>query len=132
VEAFRRPVALLRAGRGLLGRARSCCDVSDGLARDALHLAQASGVRLVLEAKALRASLRPELSALAAELAADPLELALHGGEDYALLCTGPRARRPRAARRIGRVVRGRGVVLESPDGTLRPAAGGHDHLRPR
>jgi hypothetical protein len=28
--------------------------------------------------------------------------------------------------------VRGRGVVLEWSDGTLRPAAGGHDHLRRR
>src|ERR1700683_4043851 len=68
----------------------------------------------------------------------DPLELALHGGEDYALLFTVPRklaAKLPGAWKRtrltqIGEVVKGTGVFLEAPDGAsgvLEP--GGWDHF---
>jgi thiamine monophosphate kinase len=39
--------------------------------------------------------------------------LAVTGGEDYALLAAGPARKRPRAARRVGHVERGRGVFLE-------------------
>ncbi|MCE7889515.1 MAG: hypothetical protein DYH12_07435 [Sorangiineae bacterium PRO1] len=56
------------------------------------------------------------------------LELALHGGEDYALLCAV--ARCPRGARHIGRVERGAGVWLEGDDGSrTRITRGGFDHL---
>jgi thiamine-monophosphate kinase len=129
VTAWRRPQALLASGLGLQGRARACCDVSDGLARDAQHLADASKVRIVIEERALLAALAPELVSAAEGLGRSALGFALGGGEDYALLCTGHAARRPRAARRIGRVVRGRGVMLEKPSGRLVPARGGFDHL---
>ncbi len=129
VRAWRRPQALLSAGLALHGRARSCCDVSDGLARDAEHLGDASHVRIVIEERALLSVLAPELVETAESLGRSALHFALGGGEDYALLCTGPAARRPRAARRIGRVARGRGVMLEKPSGRLVAARGGFDHL---
>jgi thiamine-monophosphate kinase len=130
VESWRRPQALLAAGRALAGRVSACCDVSDGLARDAAHLAEASGACLVLEEPALRAALSPALVSTAELLERSALAFALEGGEDYALLCTGPAARRPRSAKRIGRVMRGRGVIIEAASGQRRPAAGGFDHLR--
>jgi len=130
VDAWRRPRALLAAGRALKDRARACCDVSDGLVRDAAHLAEASRVRIVIEERALLAALSPELGETARLLGAPALDFVLRGGEDYALLCSGPADRRPRRARRIGRVQRGRGVVIEQPSGRQIAASGGFDHLR--
>jgi thiamine-monophosphate kinase len=86
LDAWRRPVARLAEGRGLPEMARAAIDVSDGLAHDAAQLAEASGVRIVLDAGALRAQLSDALVTAAALLGRDPLDLALHGGEDYALL----------------------------------------------
>jgi thiamine-monophosphate kinase len=132
IAAFRRPRALLSEGAKLIGRAHACCDVSDGLARDALHLAEASGVRIVIEERALGTLIAPALEALSLRMGTPALDFALHGGEDYALLATGPKAARPRFARRVGRVERGRGGVLEQNSGQKLPLAGGFDHFASR
>jgi thiamine-monophosphate kinase len=130
VEAWRRPRALLTRGLALAGVARAAIDVSDGLAGDAGRLAAASGCRLLIEEQALRRALPRALEATAAVLGRDPLELALTGGEDYALVVAGPSARRPRWARRIGRFTRGRGGYLERADGTRLPLGSGFDHFQ--
>lgn len=130
IDAWRRPHALVARGRALAGRARAVIDVSDGLAGDAQHLAVASGVRVVVEERALGAALAPALVEACARLRADPLETALLGGEDYALLAAGPARHRPRFARVIGRVARGAGAVLEPvAGGRPRPLDRGFDHL---
>lgn len=131
VRAWRRPEALLKRGQSLVGRASAAIDVSDGLAGDLAHLGRESGVKVVVEAAALEGSLAPELATVAATLAQPSLQLALYGGEDYALVATGPSARRPRFARRIGRVERGRGAFLESESGALSRLGAGFDHLAP-
>jgi thiamine-monophosphate kinase len=128
VRAFAEPAALLAEGRSLVGRARAALDVSDGLSGDAGQLARASGVRVVIDRALLSAALAPELVEASRELGEDPLELALRGGEDYALLAAGPRARRPRKARVIGRIERGRGVVLEGEE-RARALRSGFDHF---
>jgi thiamine-monophosphate kinase len=124
LRAFRRPRAQLAAGLSLARRAHAAIDISDGLAGDAAHLAQDSGVRLVLDLSALHATLSPSFRALAAELGISALNLALYGGEDYALLAAGPAGKRPTAARMIGRVERGRGVWLDDGQRTKRAGAG--------
>jgi thiamine-monophosphate kinase len=129
-RAWRRPEALVARGAALLGRASSLIDVSDGLAGDLAHVATASEARAVIEHAALRRALPAELVVASAKLGEDPLELALYGGEDYALLATGRGARRPRFARRIGRIERGRGTLLEMAAGRAEPLGGGYDHLR--
>ena len=110
LSAFRRPVALTKEGQELVGRAHSCMDVSDGLLRDAPRLAEASGLRIEIDARLLRGSLCSDLELVAVELGTTGLALALEGGEDYALLVTGPRERRPAFAQVIGRVVTGAGA----------------------
>jgi len=128
-DALKRPRALVARGRALVGRARSAVDVSDGLAGDLGHLASASRVRGVVEEAALRRCIRPELTRVSALVGRTALDLALFGGEDYALVATGPAAARPRWARRIGRVEQGRGVYLETTDGLRRALGKGFDHF---
>jgi thiamine-monophosphate kinase len=118
LAAFRRPRAELAAGLSLKRRAHALIDVSDGLCGDAAHLAHDSGVRVVLCAPLVEAALSPALRALAPELGVPALELALYGGEDYALLATGPRRSRPKGARVIGFIAAGEGVWLSSTPGT--------------
>lgn len=131
IERWRRPRALIERGLALAGRASAMMDVSDGLSRDAERLAEASGVSLVLEAPALERVLSDELGAAARLLRLEPLTLAVQGGEDYALLATGPRARRPRWATRIGRVESGQGLHLETEPGRSAPVMPGFDHFEP-
>ncbi len=128
--AWRTPRALVREGLGLVGRASAAIDISDGLAADAAHLARASGVRVVIEQRRLERVLCAELAVIASELGTSAVGLALGGGEDYALLATGPSKRKPRAARTIGRVEPGVGVVLEESGGGRVELKGGFDHLK--
>ncbi|MFZ5889782.1 MAG: thiamine-phosphate kinase [Myxococcota bacterium] len=128
VGVWRRPRALLREGALLVGRARAAIDISDGLAGDAGHLAAASGVQLTFDADELEATLSPHLLSSARELGLSALELAVRGGEDYALLCSGPAERRPRFARPIGHVGRGQGVWLERA-GRRKKLSGSFDHF---
>lgn len=130
VEAWRRPHALLARGQAFQGRAHAAIDLSDGLSADARHLAEASGVRVVIEEPRLFRALPEELAAVEELLGATAVELALEGGEDYALLATGPRAKRPRWARAIGRIEAGAGAVLEAEPGRApQELRGGFDHL---
>jgi thiamine-monophosphate kinase len=87
VAAWQRPEARIVDGLAARRIATAAIDVSDGLARDLGHVARASGVRAVLDASALVSA---DLTAVATTLGVDPLELALHGGEDYALVVTAP------------------------------------------
>ncbi len=58
-------------------------DVSDGLVQDAGHLAHASGLGVDIESSVL--PIDPKVAATAYDLGLDPIDLALYGGEDYAL-----------------------------------------------
>lgn len=90
LSAFRRPRARIQAGAAAYGLCSAMMDVSDGLATDAMRLAEASGVRLVLSADAIATSGGQALAGAAGLLSVDPVALALTGGEDYALLLTAP------------------------------------------
>lgn len=89
-EAFRdyflRPTARVAEGIWLAetGLVRSMMDVSDGLWVDLRKLCHASGVSAVIELEKLADGFVQECQ----QLAVDPLETALVGGEDYALLLT--------------------------------------------
>jgi len=114
--------------------ASAMIDVSDGLSTDLDRLCEASGVgaRIWADQLPLVKIPRPLLEVPGLS----PLELALHGGEDYVLLFTvSPRNwRRLRRARRfselteIGEVRSGRQRMLIQKDGVARPiVAGGWD-----
>jgi thiamine-monophosphate kinase len=93
--------------------AHALIDTSDGLLRDAARVAVASGVRIDLDADALRPG--PDLVAAAAALGDESLALTwrLTGGEDHALLaCFPPDAVLPPAYTVIGLVAPGEPEVL--------------------
>lgn len=104
--AFRRPLAQLKRGPQLVGRARACLDLSDGLERDVRNLADASGVHIHVDREQLRCALHEDLVQVADTLGQDPVELAWTGGEDYSLLATGPGSRRPPWVKVIGEVMK--------------------------
>lgn len=121
-------LALGRALTGLPG-VGAAMDLSDGLAADLPRLCRASGVGAEVEAAAL--PLAASFQDLCTWLDADPLELALAGGEDYTLLFTlSPGTPPPLGCIRIGRITEDDLILLE--DGTPRPfPTTGWDHLAP-
>ncbi len=104
-------------------------DVSDGLARDLHRLCRASGAGAEIDAGAL--PLTHRFTNVCEAIGADPLALALGGGEDYVLLFTLPEGIEPpeKGARRIGRIIKENGLVLLR-EGSRSPLPDlGWDHL---
>ena len=116
-----RPRPLLEAGRALAGAgATAMIDVSDGLATDARHVADRSGVELRIRLEDL-----PRPAGVTAAQAAT-------GGDDYELLVTFPPERRAAAEAAvpliwIGEASAGSGLVLLGPDGPI-SGLSGYEH----
>ena len=98
--------------------ATAAIDVSDGLSTDLAHICEESGVGAMIEAGAI--PIHPVAQSIKS---AHPLELALHGGEDYELLFTAPRSidvpRRIAGVKvsRIGEIVPARNKIRIVQDG---------------
>ncbi|WP_276507930.1 thiamine-phosphate kinase [Paenibacillus thermotolerans] len=161
VAAHQRPRPQVAAGRVLalsVGLAHALNDVSDGLASEAWEIAEASGVRIVLDEAALPVhdALAAYCSSAGAGSDADAsagmgagagaggksaLEFILYGGEDYQLVGTAPRERADALlaalagagceAAIVGEVRSGdAGVELARRDGRLEPIAKrGYNHF---
>lgn len=130
-DCLNRPRPLVEAGLLLAGTAHAAIDISDGLAADLNHILVASGVGARLDLAQL--PLHPEI------VAQDPLlarNLALEGGDDYALCVTldpedwDELDRLPGLSlRRIGEITEAPGLVAIDESGAeapLKPAGFRH------
>lgn len=104
-------------------------DLSDGLSSDLSRLCRASGAGARIWADRVPSvSLPHALSELAPLRRLDPLQMALHGGDDYELLFTVPvrKEKRLRTAPQfreltcIGEITRSRGILLVGANGQTR------------
>lgn len=142
VSRYRRPQPRLFEAQYLRQHAdlHSLLDLSDGLSSDLRHICEASGVAAHVEAD--RVPFDPGVREIAAACDVEPLEYALHGGEDFELCLTvapgGLDAIREnfeqhfqRSLVRVGSIREGAGVTLVATDGTQQPlAVKGYDHFR--
>jgi thiamine-monophosphate kinase len=130
IDRWRRPAVLAAEGASLAKGAHAAVDVSDGLARDVGQLGRASRVRIVFDAAALKAHGGDRLALASEALGDDPLSLALHGGEDYALVAA---SNRPiDGFVRIGDIEVGEGVFLRRGGEEERVEERGFDHFPER
>ncbi len=123
---YRLPTPRLDLARAVLDHASSAADVSDGLIADAGHIAEASGVELVLDLERvpLSAAARAWL-ALQPDATAARLALA-SGGDDYEIVATAAVALPGFTV--IGEVVEGHGVTVRDNGQPVEPGAGGWRH----
>jgi thiamine-monophosphate kinase len=137
IRRYREPTPRLQAGRLLVERGivSAMVDVSDGLVQDLGHICDQSGVGAQVHTD------RIPVSAGCRRLTAPEGELALHGGEDYELVCTVSERNVPQLERLkkrlgcpitcIGEITAGGGVRLVDAQGRMRALrSGGYDHFR--
>jgi thiamine-monophosphate kinase len=140
VRRHRRPTARWREGRLLAGVASAMIDLSDGLSSDLSHLCKESGVGAVVGASLL--PLSGSLRAFCRRTGEDPLEYALHGGEDYELLFSVPRRKMEPLFKLagetgvkltpIGKVISRRGCWVSGTERVVPLHPKGYDHFRSR
>ena len=136
-KRLHQPQPRVALGRGLLGRATSAIDVSDGLVGDVGHIAAASEVRASIRWDSI------PLSMVGMRYADHPLvrQAALAGGDDYELAFTAPASVRQEidalaaqvgvGVTRIGMMESGSGVVVLDRQGEpISLTESGFDHFR--
>jgi thiamine-monophosphate kinase len=129
IRRHRFPIPRVYEALRLRPYATAGIDTSDGLSTDALHLAEESKVRIVIDRRCL--PIHPEVARMARWLKTDPVRFVLSSGEDFELLFTA--RRRPLSntllLTRIGEVRKGRGLWLAGcgRDQSIEPS--GYEHL---
>jgi thiamine-monophosphate kinase len=142
LRRYRRPQPRLAEAQFLRQQVslHSLLDLSDGLSSDLRHVCEASGVGAELQAAAI--PITEEVAQIARALQVEPLQFALHGGEDFELCLTAPAGSITPIREgftqqfhcrltRVGTIQPGQAVQLRFPQGELKPLpARGYDHFR--
>jgi len=113
IDAFLKPVAQLELSEKLSRYASSAIDISDGLAGDAGHLAESSGVKIVFDKEKL--PVNKDLYTYCRKAGKDIYEYILYGGEDYQILFTVDRDNLKHFPEcfPVGSVKKGKGLFLK-------------------
>jgi len=124
------PEPRVKEARVLIKYASAGIDTSDGLSTDALHLADESGVKIVIDADSL--PIHRELRGLLKYRRIDPVQFILSAGEDFEMLFTARRVPGFKSVKifRIGRVDKGKGVWLERSGKMIPLKPTGFEHLK--
>ncbi len=122
------PEPRIMESQKLRGYLHAGIDTSDGLSTDAIHLAEESKVKIVIE----HIPIHPEVALLCRMQNKSPIEFVLSAGEDFELLLTGRLAKTTRGTKvlKIGRITEGKGVYIVSGKGIRRISASGYEHLK--
>ena len=123
VSAHLRPPLRVTEGRELARSAHAMLDISDGLASDALRIAERSHCRLVIELE--RVPVADGVAEIALQSDLDVYSLACGFGEDYELLAAVPE---PGRFTVVGRCEEGEGVVFLSDGSPVELS--GWEHFR--
>ncbi len=139
-NAHLRPAAQLELGRMLAAQrfAKAMIDLSDGLVQDLGHICARSRVGAIVDADLVPVS--KSLRALADCAGLDPLDFALHGGEDYVLcFCVPPeletrviqtcRTQLQIEITKVGEIVAGSGVKVRQGGAWRKIAHEGFNHF---
>jgi thiamine-monophosphate kinase len=130
IAAWRRPEARIADGLEAARHAHAAIDVSDGLVLDAWRVAKASRVRIELDIERILAGSGDVLAAAANAIAVEQGDLALHGGEDYALLVALPHGLGLAGFFPVGLCTEGKGVALRNRAGDVSDLSpDGFDHF---
>lgn len=113
-----------RITEGLMLKANSCIDISDGLSSELYHIAEASSVRIDISSD--RIPIHEDVRKKAQSMGEDPVTWALKSGEEYELVFTSPYIN-PDLGIEIGEVKKGKGVFL---NGEQMPLLGWEHYTR--
>jgi thiamine-monophosphate kinase len=140
IQAHQKPMPRLEVGKALgqSGLVHAMIDISDGIAKDLGHICEQSNTGALLQATSIPMS--DALVRLAAHVQKSPLDWALHGGEDYELLFTASSSDEEKIVSlvtkisgappaRIGTIIKGDGIWLETEAGRKRLSPGGYVHF---
>jgi len=140
IAALQRPIPRLEIGKALgqSGLVHAMIDISDGVAKDLRHICEESGTGALLQTASL--PLSGQLEKLASLVDKDPVEWAMHGGEDYELLFTATPANKDEivsltnkvlgnSAAKIGTIVQKGGIWFETREGKQPLRPGGYTHF---
>jgi thiamine-monophosphate kinase len=130
IAAWRRPIARIPDGLAAAPHAHAAIDLSDGLAMDAWRVATASRIRIELDENRILEHCGEPLSAAAKAITSNRIDLALRGGEDYALLITLPAGVDLPGFFPVGTCTEGQGLALRDAAGTVTDLShDGFDHF---
>ncbi len=105
----------------------SMIDVSDGLLKDLSHICEESRTGALIYENKIPVS--GELAAIAKAVGMDPLQFALKGGEDYALLFTAPPDIKTDAVM-IGEIISKGRFIIDSKGRKRKFKPEGYEHFK--
>jgi thiamine-monophosphate kinase len=132
IEAHTKPKARIDLQELIKDYAKSCIDISDGLAGDLGHISEMSNVKIIIEKEKLK--IHPNLRKFCEKYDKNPYSYVLYGGEDYQLAFTIEKENEENLKNfsdiyKIGYTEEGKGVYLKDGKELFHLKEKGFEHL---